>query len=332
MATTIRLSVDSWGNEGDTGARIDFATSAIVVAPTSFGSSFVTSVSNTNPLAVKTLSSYEGLDFDYIGSIAVNRVGTVTKVGDNFNATYTQTIDLANTTLKAIFLDDFGFSDFESIQFSKSIAYNSIAGKAIGSILADGDKVYGTWLDDSISMTSKSEIVYGGRGYDILSGRGGNDSLKGETESDKLYGGAGNDRLDGGAGNDSLNGEGGDDMLYGGVGLGADKLSGGSGKDTFVFKSVKESTPSARDTIYDFNRADGDKIDLRSIDADKNMANDQAFKFIGSDEFHKKAGELRFETRSGDTYIYADVNGDGKVDFAVKFDDPIAFLKGDFIL
>lgn len=315
----------------DSGVTIDLKSSRMIVAPTSFSPINTSETSNTNPLLVTSIPKWDlEYDFEYTGLIGINRVGTVTQTNGGFHALYEQTLDTSQTFIKSIDPSSNFEGNLFSITFAKMVAYKTLAGKTLGQIIEDGDTILGTEATDTIKLTDKSEIVFAGHEADVLYGRGGNDSLKGEGGSDKLFGGTGNDRLDGGTGNDSLTGETGSDMLYGG--LGGDKLSGGAGKDTFVFKSVKESASPARDTIYDFNRADGDKIDLRSIDANKNVASDQAFKFIVSDSFHKKAGELRFETKFGETYVYADVTGDGKADFAVKFDDPITFLKEDFIL
>ena len=158
----------------------------------------------------------------------------------------------------------------------------------------------------------------------------GNDKITGTKYADTLFGGKGKDTLYGGAGNDTLKGEIGNDTLIGG--LGKDTLYGGKGADTFVFKSVRESTVKNPDTIEDFSRKQGDKIDLKGIDANTTKGGDQAFKFIGDDAFHNKAGELRYEKKGGDTYIYGDVNGDGKADFAIHVDAKIDFAKGDFIL
>ncbi|MFC3073474.1 hypothetical protein [Shinella pollutisoli] len=177
-----------------------------------------------------------------------------------------------------------------------------------------------------------ANTITGNAKANTLKGGAGNDTLKGGSGSDKLYGGTGRDTLDGGSGNDLLKGESGNDKLYGGAG--ADKLYGGSGKDTFVFKSVKESTAASkgRDTIYDFDGKAGDRIDLRSIDASTKKGGDQAFKFIGTDDFSKTAGELRYEKKASDSHVYGDVNGDGKADFAIHFDDALSFSKGYFLL
>lgn len=160
----------------------------------------------------------------------------------------------------------------------------------------------------------------------------GNDTITGTAFADVLVGGGGNDALNGGSGNDTLKGDAGNDRLYGGAG--SDKLYGGTGADTFVFKTVSESTVSitGRDTIFDFKQTDKDKIDLKAIDASTKLAGDQAFKFIDTAAFHKKAGELRYEKKGGDTFVHGDVNGDGKADFTIVIDASLNLKVGDFIL
>ncbi len=143
----------------------------------------------------------------------------------------------------------------------------------------------------------------------------------GNTLANKLIGNTGNNVLDGRAGEDTLTG-----------GRGADSLYGGAGKDVFVFLTTTDSTVAAsgRDTIFDFTK--GDRIDLRPIDANLKIAADQAFSFIGTEKFHKKAGELRYDKALSDTYIYGDTDGDGLADFAIHLDDPLVLTKGDFLL
>ncbi|WP_182375464.1 retention module-containing protein [Pseudomonas putida] len=87
-------------------------------------------------------------------------------------------------------------------------------------------------------------------GNDILSGGNGNDILFGQGGSDTLDGGKGNDILLAGTGNDSLIGGQGDDILI-----------GGSGADTFVWKAGD----IGNDVIKDFNKAEGDRIDLKDL-------------------------------------------------------------------
>lgn len=145
-----------------------------------------------------------------------------------------------------------------------------------------------------------------------------------------LSGNSGKNTLNGGAGNDTLKGGGGNDTLIGGVG--ADKLYGGSGADIFQFQSYKHSDMLGRDTIYDFSRAQGDKIDLSIIDARSTVSGNQAFTFIGTNSFSNKAGELRAVTKNGDTFIYGDLNGDGGIDVSIKLDTAVNLVSSDFIL
>lgn len=207
----------------------------------------------------------------------------------------------------------------------------------------------------------------GSEGESSLDGRGGNDTLMGLDGNDVLYGGSGNDRLDGGTGNDRLTGgfgvdtlkggsgndtitgdlssssEGSNDKLYGDAGndrlwglYGADALYGGTGQDVFDYYSIGESTADAkgRDTIYDFKRSEGDLIDLEDIDANRNTQayGNQTFAFIGEKSFSGRGGELRYVNKSGDTFVYADVDGDKNADFSIKLEGTIDLVKGDFVL
>jgi serralysin len=147
-----------------------------------------------------------------------------------------------------------------------------------------------------------------------LIGSSGSDAYTGTRFSDRIKGGAGSDKLTGGAG--------------------ADDLWGGEGTDTFIFKSVGESTvkSSGRDTIFDFSVQQKDKIHLSSIDANSLKGGNQAFEFIGTRAFSGKAGELQYRKASSDTYVSGDVNGDKIADFTVHFDDAIDFGQSYFVL
>ncbi|MEH0690337.1 tandem-95 repeat protein, partial [Vibrio cholerae] len=89
-----------------------------------------------------------------------------------------------------------------------------------------------------------NDTVIGGEGDDILYGQGGDDILLGEEGNDILVGGTGDDTLIGG--------------------LGDDILTGGEGAD--IFKWVEMET--AHDRVTDFNRAEGDALDLADLFAD----------------------------------------------------------------
>jgi Ca2+-binding RTX toxin-like protein len=168
------------------------------------------------------------------------------------------------------------------------------------------------------------DVVSNGSSQDVFDQLfSGNDTVYGTAYGDVLLGGRGNDILKGGGGGDKLGGQ-----------SGADDLYGQGGKDVFLFKSVKDSTVSSsgRDTIFDFSVSQGDTINLSAIDANKNSDGNQAFKFIGTDKFSGKAGELRFDLKTSDTYVYVDVNGDKVADLSIHLDDRIALHKADFVL
>jgi Ca2+-binding RTX toxin-like protein len=101
----------------------------------------------------------------------------------------------------------------------------------------------------------------------------------------------------------------GNDTITGGAG--ADSLTGGAGNDTFVFKSLTDSTVSASDQITDFSK--GDKIDLKTIDANSTKASDQAFSFSTTGA---AANAVWWDSAS--SILYGDVDGNKTVDFAIK--------------
>ena len=139
----------------------------------------------------------------------------------------------------------------------------------------------------------------------------------GNALANRLDGNAGANTLNGGEGNDALYGLAGDDSLVGGAGadvldggLGADSLEGGLGADRFVFLSAAAADG---DIIADFSALEGDKLDLRLIDANAGLAGDQTFAFIGGSAFSGVAGELRC---SGGV-LSGDVDGNGGADFQI---------------
>jgi Ca2+-binding RTX toxin-like protein len=194
---------------------------------------------------------------------------------------------------------------------------NELDNRIVGS--AGADKIYGLAGDDSLQ---------GGGGDDFIWGGIGNDTLKGEDGDDSLWGGDGNDMLIGGDGDDILYGEAGNDIIQGGAGN--DRMTGGAGNDIFRFRADDIGTGTV-DTITDFTRGQ-DKIDLSAIDAKAATAANDAFSFIGTQTFHKVAGELRYEQVGGQTKIYGDVNGDGVADFTIVLTKAMALSAGDFAL
>ncbi len=146
---------------------------------------------------------------------------------------------------------------------------------------------------------------------------------------DWIYGNAGADGLRGGSGNDVIDGGSGNDIIYGEGGR--DELIGGTGSDSFMYQYASDSTLNSFDIIRDFHRWEGDQISLSRIDANSLLSGDQAFVFIGGAQF-TGAGQLRYETVNGRTMVYADINGDKVIDFAIQLDNAGPLQASDFIL
>ncbi|WCQ99310.1 M10 family metallopeptidase C-terminal domain-containing protein [Paracoccus aestuarii] len=98
--------------------------------------------------------------------------------------------------------------------------------------------------------------------------------------------------------------------------------------------SAADSRPGAsqRDLITDFNRGQGDRIDLSAIDADLRLAGDQAFSFLGTRAFTGDAGQLRFLQSGNKTIVLADQDGDRQADFGFEMSGRLMLMATDFIL
>ncbi len=155
----------------------------------------------------------------------------------------------------------------------------------------------------------------------------GGSSIVGTRRKDDLAGTGGDDTMSGLGGSDTLSGGGGEDSLMGGAGK--DALIGGLGADIFDYNSVSEAGKGTkkRDAISDFNEAEGDRIDLSTIDAVKGTG-DQAFDFIGGAAFGKVAGELRFENG----LLQGDTTGDGKLDFEIALTGVVSLAESSIVL
>lgn len=205
-------------------------------------------------------------------------------------------------------------------------------GKPIDAVIGGTIKSFHI-VQDGISIINVSGLQISAKAlYDAVTADD-NEAIKDLLLSgnDTINGTRYDDRLEGRGGDDVLKGEAANDVLYGGIG--ADDLYGGTGKDVFKFKALGDSKVAASgcDTIFDFSTMQ-DKIHLGAIDANTKLAGNQAFSFIDTKDFSGKAGELRYVEKASDTYIYGDVNGDGKADFAIHLDDAVSLHKGDFIL
>ena len=199
---------------------------------------------------------------------------------------------------------------------------------------AGRDVLEGGGGNDWLEGGAGNDTLSGGTGRDTLLGGANNDTLRGGADADLLRGGGGRDRLFGDAGNDRLLGEAGFDLLNGGAGRdrlsggadadtligggGVDTLIGGAGSDQFVFLRASDSPARAPDLVADFRR--GDRIDLQDLD----------LTFIARARFTAD-DQLRYEHRGGDTLIMADLNGDGRADFALRLDGIHQLSRDDFL-
>jgi Ca2+-binding RTX toxin-like protein len=252
-----------------------------------------------------------------------------------------------------------------------AIASNSAVVGDASTAAAGSEAIYGTTGDDKLYGGTGNSIIYGGAGDDtyyvestgtqiVEQANAGTDSVMTSTLSsytlganveklfylgtgnfhgigneldNRIVGGSGDDILEGGAGSDMITGGAGNDILIGGTG--GDDLYGGTGADKFVFTSAADFVGNGRlDIIYDFSTAEGDKIDLTGVDANTNVAGDQAFSFLGTGAFTKHAGELRtiYDATGDQSLVLGDTNGDGVADFTFWMKHVSSFTASDFAL
>lgn len=153
----------------------------------------------------------------------------------------------------------------------------------------------------------------------------GSFNVLGNDQSNKLFGNGDVNYLSGGAGNDQLDGGAGNDVLLGGGGK--DTLIGGTGSDQFVFSALNEmGIGNTSDVINDFSSLQGDKIDLRTFDANLLQNGINSFSFIGSADF-TGAGQLRFV----DQVLSGNITGNAGADFEIQLVGVNAFSASDLV-
>jgi Ca2+-binding RTX toxin-like protein len=195
--------------------------------------------------------------------------------------------------------------------------------------------------NDTLTGASYADTLAGGVGDDVLNGGGSSSYYEDYADYSaataavvvnlalgKASGGAGNDRL---TGIEGLLGSNYADQLTGSTQQ-ADRLNGGGGADTldagvdgyfdtFIYSRVSDSTALATDTLRNFVSSGyyADRIDLSAIDANTVDSYDNSnFTFIGSGPFTGTAGQLRYANSGADTFVYADVDGNGVADMVIK--------------
>lgn len=148
----------------------------------------------------------------------------------------------------------------------------------------------------------------------------------GNAFNNVMIGNTGNNTLNGDVGNDTLNGGNGNDSLIGAAG--ADSLTGGVGVDTFVYSAVAQSIGVNQDTITDFVSGT-DRINLSQIDANVNVAGNDAFTFIGSASF-TGPGQVRYDAGTG--LLQANINGTFAPELQIQLSGNPTLVAADIIL
>lgn len=271
------------------------------------------------------------------------------------NRTGDTAVELANEGIDQV---------FSTVNFTLGVNVENLSLIGTDNINATGNN-----LENKLLGNAGNNVLDGRAGADIMSGDTGNDTYIVDNAGDKVVETAGDgsdtinasisyslagihvERLEltgtsaldgtgnsldntvvGNLGNNILNGAGGKDKLYGAGG--ADTLIGGSGADQFVFTDISHSTvaKAGQDTIVDFSKAQGDRINLSAIDANALFLLNQEFTFIGTAAYSKTAGELRYGISNGQTTISGDIDGNGQADFRIFLNGSIALQTSDFIL
>jgi Ca2+-binding RTX toxin-like protein len=234
--------------------------------------------------------------------------------------------------------------------------------------LGGGDWISGGGASDTLFGDDGNDRLNGGRGADAIHGGAGDDLYIVDNPNDAVVENAdgGTDRIaawldftlgdnvenlilkgggdlsgTGNARGNEIFGNDGNNILYGGAGThtepgitGSDLLRGGAGNDLFVFRALSDSlVSSSRDVIRDF-LIGADQIDLTAIDANTRFGfpGDQAFNFIGSDDFTRTAGELQAKAAGTNTLVSGDVNGNGRPDFQILVSGHVDLQATDFRL
>ena len=159
-------------------------------------------------------------------------------------------------------------------------------------------------------------------------------TVDGVTSYDKL---TSIENLEGSAHADTLTGDANDNKLEGGGG--ADTLTGGGEADTFVFGEesifkntetpTREQLEAAADTVTDFTRSQGDKLDLRGVAASQGLDN---LHFDTEPARNRQfQGRVWYEKEDGDTHVLVDVDGKNGADFLVTLEGEYDLTAADML-
>lgn len=283
-------------------------------------SNYINRITASETIDGRVVVTWDSPDGDIFGRMVDPRQGAISWTGDESAEQFTGTNfadtlnggdgdDVIQGLGGADIIDGGNSSDTASYDLSATGVFASLLNPA-GNL---GDAAGDTYTSiENLKGSRHGDTLIGDNNLNNLFGLDGNDLLQGEGGGDYLVGGAGDDVLSGD--------EGGDVML------------GGAGGDVFLFSTLKDAPiKGMRDQIMDFIRNE-DVIDLRRLDANEDRRRDQEFDFIGTQKFHKEAGELRYEVKGGEMIISGDTDGNGKADFSILLDELTKIRASDFAL
>jgi Tol biopolymer transport system component len=266
--TTIRLSVDSAGNQGNNGSlfpsisgdgrfvAFDSRASNIVPGDTNNTDDIFVRDTLTNTTARVSVDSAGNQGNSASGSPSISADGRFVAFessasnlvpGDTNNTTDIFVRDtLTNTTARVSVGLAGNQGNSESLAPSISADGQRVAFSSDATNLVPGDtnNISDVFVSDTgnipgnnppannINGTDGNDSLTGTSGNDIINGSEGDDVLTGLRASDVLNGGDGSDILNGGKGFDILNGGLGNDILVGGLGNDLFVLGAGLGVDT----------------------------------------------------------------------------------------------------
>jgi Ca2+-binding RTX toxin-like protein len=179
--------------------------------------------------------------------------------------------------------------------------------------------------------TVRAQILFGeyvlAANFENLTLTGTTGNGTGNNLDNVITGNDGDNTLRGNAGDDALKGGGGRDNLIGGAGR--DVMSGGAAQDAFHFLSkadIQPGAPDEIDLIADFNRGQGDAINL-NVDADDTTDFQQSFIFVGERSVINK-GELGYVQSEGKFIVAGNTDDDAEPEIMWAMN--IAPLANDF--
>ncbi len=223
--------------------------------------------------------------------------------------------------------DDGRFDDLMAQRTGGSADHDHMNGTSAGNVLyagASNDTVAGMAGNDRLNGGTGDDKVWGGSGNDQLAGGNGNDLVVGGFGADRMDGGSGNDTLlsrsDAG---EMVAAQDGTTQIFADETAAftsvKDVLTGGRGADTFRF----EGLINAKDEIVAKHvNADG-TIDWAGVTGENNATHDHWVDGFGNDvitDFNRSQGdkiEISAHTAEVKSIEHLDSNGDGKADYSL---------------